>query len=51
MQGHVEVTATARTLERVIGARGLALTSFNVIVGAGIFGLPSIGLMASEPMR
>ncbi len=42
MQGHAAVTANAPTLQRVIGARSLAFTSFNIIVGAGIFGLPSL---------
>ena len=41
---------TMPTLKRVIGPGGLALASVNIIVGAGIFGLPSIvaaGLGAS----
>ena len=40
--GHIEASATMLTLKRVIGAGGLALTAVNIIVGAGIFGLPSI---------
>jgi APA family basic amino acid/polyamine antiporter len=50
MQGHTEVAATAPTLKRVIGTGGLALTGVNIIVGAGIFGLPAVvaaGLGAS----
>jgi basic amino acid/polyamine antiporter, APA family len=42
LQGHIDVTATMPTLRRVIGPGGLALTGVNIIVGAGIFGLPSI---------
>jgi len=50
LQGHTDVTATMPALRRVIGPGGLALTGVNIIVGAGIFGLPSIvaaGLGAS----
>jgi amino acid transporter len=42
MPGHAAATAKPLALQRVIGARSLAFTSFNIIVGAGIFGLPSL---------
>jgi len=43
MQGqHTDETGTMPALGRVIGPIALALTGINVIVGAGIFGLPSI---------
>ncbi|CAN5385100.1 APC family permease [soil metagenome] len=31
-----------QSLRRVIGVRGVAFTSFNCIIGAGIFGLPAL---------
>jgi basic amino acid/polyamine antiporter, APA family len=42
LQGHSDVTATTPALRRVIGPGALALIGINAIVGAGIFGLPSI---------
>jgi APA family basic amino acid/polyamine antiporter len=36
-------------LERVIGVRGLGLTGVNIIVGAGIFGLPAIAAASLGP--
>lgn len=41
--------AASGELERVIGVRGLGLTGVNIIVGAGIFGLPAIAAAAIGP--
>ena len=45
--------AAERQLVRALGVRALAATTFNVIVGGGIFGLPSEvaqGLGAAAPL-
>ncbi len=41
--------ASAGELERVIGTRALGLTGVNLIVGAGIFGLPALAAGALGP--